>query len=141
MKIVTSILATVVTAVLVLSGCSKSGGSVDASPIEKSFASADATLKGSADKAVSAIKNADYSGATVELQKLAANVKLTDDQKKAINDVLARVQKAVTDAGSKVADDAKKVVGDALMPYVKVIVVQNKVANVVIRKPEDKNNG
>ena len=33
----------------------------------------------------------------------------------------------------------QSVVGDALTPYLKVIVVPNKVANVVIPKPEDKN--
>ena len=38
---------------------------------------------------------------------------------------------------AKSSPKVKKVVGDA---YVKVIVVQNKVANVVIIKPEDKNN-
>jgi len=42
---------------------------------------------------------------------------------------------------AKASPKVKKVVGDALMPYVKVIVVQNKVANIVIRKPDDKNNG
>jgi hypothetical protein len=100
-------------AALVLTGCSRSGGSVDTSPIEKSFASADATLKSAADKAVAAIKGADYSSATAELQKLASNVKLTDEQKKAVNDVVAQVQKAVANLGTKAAGDANKALGDA----------------------------
>ncbi len=62
-------------AALALVGCSKSS-KVDPSPVEKSFASADAALKSSADKAVAAIKNADYSGALAELQKLAANARI-----------------------------------------------------------------
>ncbi len=113
MKMHILILTSLVAALLVLPGCSKSGTSVDASPIEKSFASADATLKSAADKAVAAIKSADYSSATVELQKLASNVKLTDEQKKAINDVVAQIQKAVADTGTKAAGDASKALGDA----------------------------
>ena len=113
MKMHTWILSALMAAAVVLAGCSKSGGSVDAAPIEKSFSSADPTLKVAADKAVAAIKNADYSAATVELQKLAANVKLTEDQKKAINDVLAQIQKTVAEAGTKAAGEANKALGDA----------------------------
>lgn len=113
MKTNTWIAMTLIAGALILAGCSKSGSSVDTSPIEKSFASADATLKSAADKAVAAIKGADYSSATVELQKLASNVKLTDQQKKAINDVLADVQKAIANAGAKAAGDANKALGDA----------------------------
>ena len=39
---------------------------------------------------------------------------------------------------AKASPKVKKIVGDALMPYVKVITVPNKIANVVILKPEDK---
>ena len=116
MKIADYLLTVIAAASLLLGGCSKSGGgggSVDASPIEKSFASAEATVKSAADKAVAAVKNADYSGATAELQKLASNVKLTDEQKRAVSDVLAKVQKALADAGSKATEDAKKALGDA----------------------------
>ena len=42
---------------------------------------------------------------------------------------------------AKTNPKVKKVVGDALMPYVRVITVPNKIANVVILKPNDKNNG
>ena len=106
-------LSTLIASVLVLAACSKSGGSVDAGPVEKSFAAAEPALKAAADKAVTAIKNADYSAATAELQKLAASVKLTDEQKKAINDVIAQVQKAVAEMGTKAAGEAGKALGDA----------------------------
>jgi len=102
-----------IASVLALTACSKSGGSVDAGPVEKSFAAAEPALKAAADKAVTAIKSADYSAATAELQKLAANVKLTDEQKKAINDVIAQVQKAVAEMGTKAAGEAGKALGDA----------------------------
>ena len=42
---------------------------------------------------------------------------------------------------AKTNPKVKKIVGDALMPYVRVITVPNKIANVVILKPNDKNNG
>lgn len=113
LKIPVWMVSVLLSAAMVLAGCSKSGGSVDAAPIEKSFASADPTTKGAADKAVAAIKNADYSGALAELNKLGANAKLTDDQKKAIGDVVSQVQKALADAGAKAAGDASKSLGDA----------------------------
>ena len=86
------LLSVLIASVLALTGCSKSGSgggtaSVDAAPVEKSFASAEPVIKAAADKAVAAIKGADYSSAVTELQKLASNVKLTDDQKKAARPV------------------------------------------------------
>jgi hypothetical protein len=112
MKMHQWVLSSLIVVALSLAGCGKSGGSaganVDPSPIEKAFTAAEPTVKAAADKAVTAIKGADYSGAVAELQKLGANVKLTDDQKKAINDVLAQVQKAVADAGTKASGEAGK---------------------------------
>jgi len=46
---------------------------VDPSPVEKSFASADAAIKAAATKAVNAVRSADYSLAIAELLKLAAD--------------------------------------------------------------------
>jgi len=85
---------------------------VDPSPIEKSFASAEAATKAAAEKAVEAIKKADYSAATEQLKKLLADVKLTDEQKKAINDVLSKVQNAVAEMGKKAAAEGNKALGD-----------------------------
>lgn len=112
-KLQSSLLTTFLAATLAFTGCSKSGGSVDATPVEKSFATAEASIKEAATKAVDAVKKADYSSAVAELQKLAADVKLTDEQKKAVADVLAQVQKAVTEMGAKAAGEAGKVLGDA----------------------------
>ena len=113
MKMQTWLFSALIASVLALTACSKSGGSVDASPVEKSFASAEPTLKAAAEKAVASIKSGDYAGAATELQKLAANVKLTDEQKKAIGDVLAQVQKAVAEMGAKATGEAGKALGDA----------------------------
>ena len=112
MKMHSWVLSSLIVVTLSLAGCGKSGGSaganVDPSPVEKAFSAAEPTIKAAADKAVAAIKGADYSGALAELQKLGANVKLTDEQKKAINDVLAKVQKAVAEAGTKASGEASK---------------------------------
>jgi hypothetical protein len=102
-----------VASAVALTACSKPGGNVDAGPVERSFASAEPALKAAAEKAVAAIKSADYSAATAELQKLASNVKLSDEQKKAIQDVLAQVQKVVSEMGTKAAGEAGKALGDA----------------------------
>ena len=119
MKTLSSLLlSTLLCCAFLLCGCGQSGGSggtmasVDASPIEKAFASAEPALKGAAEKVTTALKSGSLTSALPDLQQLAANAKLTDDQKKAISDVLAKVQKAIADAGSKAAGEAGKAAGD-----------------------------
>ena len=100
-----------------LLGCGKSGNvSVDASPLEKSFAGADDTVKAAAAKAVDAVKSADYNAAIAELLKLAADPKLTDSQKKAIAGVLDQLKTTVAESGKEAAGDAGKALGDAHWP-------------------------
>ena len=110
MKAMNWILTVMAAAALVLSGCKKSG--VDTAPLEKSFASAEPTAKSASDKAVAAIKASDYSGAMTELQKLAAQAKLTPEQQQAVKDVLAQVQKQLSDAATKVGKEAEKAGGE-----------------------------
>ena len=114
MKIIRMFLMAAMAVTLALAGCSKSS-SVDPAPIESSFKAADAATKSSADKVVSAIKSSDYSGALSELKALAGKAKLTPEQQQTVKDVMAQVQKALTDAAgqatsgaSKAADDLKK---------------------------------
>jgi outer membrane protein assembly factor BamD (BamD/ComL family) len=107
MKFANWILASLAVAMLTLSACSKTG-SVDTAPLQNSFASAEATLKSSADKAISAIKSADYSGATAELQKLASQAKLSPEQQQAIKDVVGQIQKQLADAAAKAGTSVDK---------------------------------
>ena len=111
MKTFSSIMTGITVLLFAAAGCSKQGG-VDTSPIEKSFQSADAAVKSNADKAVSAIKARDYSGAMTELQKLGSQAKLTPDQQQAVKDALAQVQKVLAEAANKAAGEAGKAVGD-----------------------------
>jgi hypothetical protein len=92
-------------------GCSKQG-EVNTAPVERSFKSADAELKSSADRAVSAVKSADYGTALAELQKLASDARVTPEQQQAIQDVLAQVQKAITDTANKAVGEADKALDD-----------------------------
>jgi hypothetical protein len=110
MKHVRTYLA-ILTAALFLIACKKST-TVDTAPLERSFASADASLKSTADRAIAAIKESNYQGALAEVQKLASNAKLTDEQKKAVNDVIAQIQKAITEMADKAAGEANKAIGD-----------------------------
>jgi len=98
---------------LAFAGCSKSSSAkVDTAPVEKSFATADPTTKTSADKAVSAIKGGDYTSAVNELKTLASNAKLTPEQQQAVKDVMAQVQKAITDMATSAQGDANKTATD-----------------------------
>ncbi len=96
--------------VLAFVGCSKNKANVDPAPVEKSFASAEPATKTTADKAVSAIKAGDYTSALTELKTLAGNAKLTPEQQQAIKDVMAQVQKAITDMATKAQGEAGKAV-------------------------------
>lgn len=111
MRISGWILAAVMATTLALVGCSKQSG-VDASALETSFKSADATVKDSADKAIAAIKAADYPGAIVELKKLAENAKLTPEQQQAIKDMMAKVQGGIGEAAGKATEEAGKALKD-----------------------------
>ncbi len=110
MKSINWILTSLVAVTVFVAGCSKSEQSttVDPTPVEKSFASADPSVKATADKAVSEIKAQNYQGALTELQKLSANAKLTDDQKQAITDVIANIKKAISEAVEKAKGEANK---------------------------------
>lgn len=112
MKLRKILLTTCIAMAFAVVGCNKQSSSVDTGPIEKSFSSADAATKSSADSVVTEIKNANYSGAVADLQKLAANAKLTPEQQQAIKDVMAQVQKALADTASKAADGANKAASD-----------------------------
>jgi len=103
---------------LAMSGCSKQG-SVDTALFEKSFKTAEAAVQTGADKVVTAIKSADYSGALAELKTLAGNAKLTPDQQQAIRDVMAQVEKLIADAAGKVAGEASQAVKDIPKPLPK----------------------
>ena len=111
MKIAQSLFVATIAAAMMLAGCSKQG-SVNTTAIEQSFKSADSAIQTTAQKAVDAVKAQDYSGALSQLQTLASNVKLTPEQQQAIKDVMAQVQKVLTDTASKAAGAANKAAGD-----------------------------
>jgi hypothetical protein len=112
MKLPKIVLTTCIALTFAFVGCGGKQASVDTAPLEKSFQSADAPTKSSADSVVSEIKGANYSGAMADLTKLAQNAKLTPEQQQAIKDVLTQVQKAMADTASTAASDANKTATD-----------------------------
>src|SRR5512140_131650 len=96
--------------VLTLAGCNKGSANVDTATVEKSFASAEPSTKTTADKAVSAIKAGDYASALSELKSLAGNAKLTPEQQQSVKDLMAQVQKAISDLATKSQGEAGKAV-------------------------------
>jgi hypothetical protein len=107
----TAIHTAIMTVTLAMAGCGKQS-SVDTASLEKSFKSAEAAVQTSADKAVAAIKSADYSGAMVELKSLASNAKLTPEQQQSIKDVMAQVEKLMADTANKAAGEAGQAMKD-----------------------------
>jgi hypothetical protein len=107
MKKIICTLAVAVTVAFLGFGCGHDH-SVNTSKLESSFASADASLKSSVDKAVAAIKAEKWSEAIAHLQTVAKDAKLTDEQKKVCADILAQCQKALSEHGTKAAEDVKK---------------------------------
>lgn len=107
-------------AVVVLAGCGKSeSGKVDTARLEKSFASADAAMKSTAQKAVDAIKAGKYQEGLAELQNLAGELKLTPDQQQAVKDVIEQIKRVASDTLNKATQqvdqagkDASKALGD-----------------------------
>jgi len=113
MKIPHLILTVITAAAFVVTGCNKNGSvAVDTSKLTTVFQSAQADAKTAADSVVAAVKKADYSGALTQLKALSDKYKLTPEQKQVVSDVLAQVQKALTDATSKATGDAGKAVTD-----------------------------
>ena len=95
----------VVTSIFI--GCGKKS-SVDTGKLESSFQSAEPANKSEADKAVESIKAGNYSQALTELQQFAKKAKLTPEQQQAIKDVIAQVQKQVSEMANKAAGDLQK---------------------------------
>jgi len=98
--------------------CSSHGGGADAAAsaplqfdtkaLEQAFASAESGVKSAADKAIAAVKNADYSAAAAEAQKLLNDVKLTTQQKEALGKWLEQAKSAAAGAADKVGEAAQK---------------------------------
>src|SRR6266404_4014408 len=110
----TNWITTTVAAIIVIAianGCG-SKNSVDTAPLEKSFATAEPASKSAADKAVSSIKGADYSGAMSQLKSLASQAKLTPAQQQAVKDTLSQIQKQITDAAAKIGSEGQKAASD-----------------------------
>jgi 2,3-bisphosphoglycerate-independent phosphoglycerate mutase len=79
-------------AVSTLSGCSKKV-TVDTVKLEYSFQTSDATNQAAVTEAVEAIDKADFTSARAKLQKVAADPKLTGEQKTSVNDVIQQLDK------------------------------------------------
>jgi outer membrane PBP1 activator LpoA protein len=124
MKIQNLAIALIAAAAFVAAGCSKQSmekavddtkaavASIDTSKVEAAFATADADTQKALAPVVAAVKNADYSGAVTQLKSLGEKFKLTDEQKAAVNDLIAKAQQAIADLTAKATADASKAATD-----------------------------
>jgi hypothetical protein len=78
--------------VALTTGCSKKIA-VDTVKLDYAFQSAEAGTQSSVNEAIVAIDNAKYSEALEKLKKVAADPKLTAEQKSNVNDVIAQLEK------------------------------------------------
>lgn len=96
-------------AALALTGCSKpstpasaiAGPMAKAANLQKAFPAAGPGLKASLDKIASDIRYGEYPAVLAELEKVAVDPSLTDDQKKAVSDTTEEVKKAMTSVAPK----------------------------------------
>lgn len=93
---------------LALAGCG--GGDVDTAELEESFSTAEPAKKATMNDVVAAVKEGDYAKAGSGLKKLASRAKLTDEQKKAISNLMSQLQEQIT----QMAKDATKEGGKAM---------------------------
>ena len=92
-----------------LVGCSKPAG-IDISKLESAFQTASAVDKAEVDKAITAVKAGDFSGALASLQKAAASVNLTPEQKSSIEDLITQLKSKVGETVKAAVDDTTKAV-------------------------------
>lgn len=92
-----------------LVGCSKGGG-VDTSKLQNAFQSASNVDKAEVEKAISAVKSGDFAGALASLQKAAASVNLTEEQKTSIQDLISQVQAKLGDAAKQAVSETSQAV-------------------------------
>lgn len=90
-----------------LVGCSKKDG-VDTSKVQAAFQPVLDADKADVDKAISLIQAGDYAGALTSLEKAAANIKITPEQKAALQDLITQVQNKVGEVAKKAVDDTSK---------------------------------
>ena len=95
------------TGLLSLTGCSKGGG-IDTSKVEGAFQLASSVDKAEVEKAISAVNSGDPAGALASLQKAAASIKLTEEQKRSVQDRIDEIQGKVDDAAKQGVDAATK---------------------------------
>lgn len=81
---------------------SSTTATVDTSEAERQFANAEPDVKSSFESAAASVRAGNYSEALTKLQQLASNVKLTDQQKQAVRNLLAQLQ----EKGSALLKDA-----------------------------------
>ena len=114
MKLNHLVLTLVSAVTIVVAGCDKNGSvSVDTSKVTAAFQTAQADAKTAADSVATAIKGGDYSGAVTQLKALGSKYKLTAEQQQAVNDLMAQVEKVISDNAAKAASGATKATGDA----------------------------
>ena len=103
MKMTKWITGILVAAVIALVGCGKKSsestpppGTIDIMKLQEALQNATPEQRASLDKVKMGIRYGQYPNALAELDKLANDAQLNAEQKKAVNDVIEQVKKAVT---------------------------------------------
>ncbi len=102
----------IILALSLFSGCAKKE-QVDTAKLEASFSTAEPTTKSEVDKVVASVKSQDWTSASASLKNLAADAKLTEEQKQAVKDTLEAIGNQFKDAAKQVSDEASKALGNA----------------------------
>jgi len=82
--------------------------SIDTSSAQEQLRTVEPEIRVDFDKALEAIKNANYTEALSKLQAIGTNAKLTPEQRQAVRDLVAKVQQAMAGSATKALDDVQK---------------------------------
>ncbi len=98
--------------ILSLSLTACGGGDVDTAELEESFSTAEPAKKSTMNDVVAAVKAGEYAKAGSGLKKLASRAKLTDDQKKAISNMMGQLKDQITQIAKDAAEKGEEALGN-----------------------------
>lgn len=95
-------------------GCGGKSGNLDTAKLSSSFQSAPADRKSSVDAAAKAIQSGDFAAAADSLKKAVKGAQLSPDQKTAVSEVVAEMQKIASQDSARYPLEVYYAIGEVI---------------------------